>query len=441
MHILIINQYYYPDIAATAQICADLAEDLVYAGHQVTVLAGTARYRAAHDGDRALPADSLPLVDEHQGVRILRVPVFNADGNVQQATSLLSRGAGYASFVAAALLRLLRCERPDVVLALSTPPLVAALGLVAKALRGARFVYWVQDLYPELAIALGVMKAGGAAARAFAALSGLLYRQADALVALDDDMAKALLHAGAKPAQIHVIDNWCDGNEVTPCPPAENRLLQHLAWTVPTSTMTIAYAGNLGRGHDFATLAQALPLLREDPVRFLFIGEGPQLPALQAQVATQHLDRVRFLPPQARSVLREVLSAGDVGLVTLAEGLEGLLVPSKVYGMMAAGRPILYVGPGTGRVAELMHGGSGANGLSSAIGESVRNGDVGGLVAAVRRLAADRERRAQLGAQARALFLQRYERRLATARHEELLTSVVHHARHHTNREDQGARR
>ncbi len=430
MRVLLINQYYYPDIAATAQMCADLAEDLVALGHQVTVVAGTACYRTPHDGNRALSPAPLALSAEHRGVRILRVPIpapflssalsragFSFAG-ARKLGDLAEKAMGYASFFFGAWLRILLAERPDVVLALSTPPLVAALGLWQKSLSDTRFVYWVQDVYPDLAVALGVMDPTGAAARFFDALSLKLYRSADAVVVLDEAMAARLIEKGASPGRVHVIDNWCDGAEVTPQPPGDNGLRRHLGLSGANGgdgQFAIGYAGNLGRGHDFDTLLAALPALANDPVSWIFIGGGPLRAAVEE--GTKGLPRVHFLPPQSRAGVRDALTAGDVGLVTLSAGLSGLLVPSKVYGMLAAGRPILYVGPPGGRVAELLR--------REDIGESVRNDDVPGLIAAVRRLAADPSRRARMGARARQVFERSYTRGLATARHEAVLKLVA----------------
>ncbi|MCS6915521.1 MAG: glycosyltransferase family 4 protein [Myxococcales bacterium] len=409
MRILIINQYYYPDIAATAQLCADLAEDLVRRGHQVTVVAGTAAYRIAHDGGQPLPSVHLRLRDEHRGVRIVRVPMPPLGGE-----GLAGRALGFVAFLAGALVRVLTEERPDVVMALSTPPLVAALGLVLQALRGCRLVYWVQDVYPDLAIRLGVMRSDGAAARLLAALSQQICQRADLIVALDVAMAARLRSHGAPPERIHVVDNWCDATEVVPQAPEDNPLRRSLGLG---ATFTVGYAGNLGRGHDFTTVLSALLRLDQEPIEWLFIGDGPQRAWVQEQA--RGLSRVHFLPPQARCRLRDVLTAGDVGLVTLEAGLDGLLVPSKLYGLLAAGRPVLYVGPPAGRVAELLR--------EEEIGESVRNGDVAGLIAAVRRLGANPTLRARMGQRARALFEQAFTRELATARHAALLERILDH--------------
>lgn len=409
MRILLINQYYYPDIAATAQMCADLAEDLVRLGHDVNVVAGTSWYRAPHRGRDEIPQEPLPLLSEHRGVRIVRVP---APEFLPRGEGLLQKALGYGSFLVGALGRVFEVERPDVVLALSTPPLVAALGLGVQELRRARLVYWVQDVYPELAVALSVMRERWPLERAFSALSRVLYQRADAIVALDDTMALRLVGAGAPAERIRVIDNWCDETEVWPQEPGDNPLRRELRLG---TEVAVGYAGNLGRGHDFRSVAAALRVMRHDPLSWLFVGDGPQRARLME--GARGLPRVHFRPPQARERLRDVLTAGDLGLVTMDEQLGGLLVPSKVYGLLAAGRPVVYVGPPDGRVAELVG--------REELGLSVRNHDVSGLVLGLRRLLQDPALRARMGARAREVFEERYTRALATARHEALLREVL----------------
>ncbi len=452
MRVLLINQYYYPDIAATAQLCQDWAEDLVRLGHEVTVLAGTGRYRVAHRGERAEPQVRLPQRETHNGVAIVRVPVlddksgllgFMAKGPLGR---LLVRGGGYASFFGGALRALFTIERPEIVVALSTPPMVAALGLGAQAALGAQFVYWVQDVYPELLIALGVLKPSSPVARGLAALAALLYRRADRVIALDEAMADRLVAAGADPRRVRVIDHFADTQEITPLrtaasPPADDaggprvggEEQKPLGTAAPPSEINpirqrlglgeafvVCYAGNHGRCHDFATLLAALRRQAADGDRslhWLFIGDGEQRQYLRSSVPAELSGVVHFLPPQARAELRAVLTAGSVGLVTLKAELSGLIAPSKVYGLLAAGCPIVYVGPRRGRIPELLS--------AEPVGVAVDNDDAAGLLAALRRLQADRPRRAAMAARARQVAVARYDRARITSAHAALLQEVA----------------
>lgn len=450
MRVLLINQYYYPDIAATAQLCQDWAEDLVRRGHEVTVLAGTGRYRQAHRGEQAEPSPRLPHKETHRGVRIVRVPVWSGDGQLAQMfedggalaqligdqgvlarllagggslARLLGRGGGYASFLGGALGALWMpwlVTRPEVVVALSTPPMVAALGLCAQVTLGAGFVYWVQDVYPELLLALGVLKPSSPVARGLSALSKLLYRHADRVIALDQAMAARLVAAGAHPARVRVIDHFADTAALTPLgtePPERSPVRQ---WLGLTDEFVVCYAGNHGNCHDFETVVAALAQQAKQGDRslhWLFVGDGEQRQFLRSQVPAELQGVVHFLPPQARSELRAVLTAGSVGLVTLKEKLSGLVAPSKLYGLLSVGSPIVYVGPNTGRIPELLD--------AEELGVAIANGDAAGLLAALRRLQADPSLRAAMGARARELAASYYDRAHAAAAHAALLEEVA----------------
>lgn len=418
MRVLLINQYYYPDIAATAQLCQDWAEDLVRLGHEVTVLAGTARYRLPHRGEQAEPGagPELPRRALHGGVRIVRVPVLGGGGR-SAAGRLVRRAGGYASFLGGALAALLTVERPDVVVALSTPPMVAALGLAAQRRHGAGFVYWVQDVYPELLVALGVLRPTSPVTRALAALARALYRRADRVIALDEAMAERLVAAGAPPARVRVIDHFCDTREIRPQPAAANPLRQRLGLG---DQFLICYAGNHGRCHDFDTVLAALAqqaAAGDTALHWLFVGDGEQRQRLVAGVPAALRGVVHLLPPQARAELPAVLSAGSVGLVTLKAELAGLVAPSKLYGLLSAGCPIVYVGPRRGRIPELL--------ATEAVGVALDNGDAAGLLQALHRLRADAPARAAMAARARTLAVTRYDRSRCTAAHAALLAEVV----------------
>ncbi|MFO0577172.1 MAG: glycosyltransferase family 4 protein [Polyangia bacterium] len=431
MRVLLINQYYYPDIAATAQLCTDWAEDLARAGVEVTVLTGTGRYRVPHHGEHAAALPQLPPEERHHGVRIVRVPVPDAPppgsaspSRRERAARLGQRGLGYARFGLGALRELVRLPRPELVVALSTPPLIATLGLVAQRLRGARLVYWVQDVYPELLTAMGLLAADARPVRLLAAMARRLYRAADRIIALDPAMAARLIAAGAEPSRVVVIDHFADCRELVPQPLAKNPLRARLGLG---DAFVACYAGNHGRGHDFDTLIEALRLQAAEraagetdagrPLHWLFVGDGEQKARLLAAVPPALRDRVHSLPPQARSELRDVLTAGDVGLVTLRAEMAGLMAPSKLYGLLAAGCPVVYVGPEAGRIPQLL--------AEEPVGVALRNGDAAGLLRALRELAAQPERRQAMAQRARELAETRYDRTHITRRHLALLSELA----------------
>ena len=205
-------------------------------------------------------------------MRILRVPA-TAFGR----RSKLARVADYGSFLAGATARLFG-GRPDVVIALSTPPFVAALGVLAKRLAATRVVFWVMDVYPEVAVQLGALDGRGLVARLLSGLARLLLSRADAVVALDDAMRARLIAQGAAPERVTVIDNWVDGEDIRPLPLDGHPLRASLGLG---DRFTVSYSGNMGLGHDFDTIVGAMGRLRDEAVHWLFIGEGPQRDALE----------------------------------------------------------------------------------------------------------------------------------------------------------------
>jgi colanic acid biosynthesis glycosyl transferase WcaI len=396
MKVLLLNQFFHPDLAATAQLATDLAEDLVQAGMEVTALATRGAY---------LGGGRLPARDEHRGVRIERVRCTSLGKG-----SIARRLADYGSFYAAAAARCLTRSRFDVVVAMSTPPLVATIGAAMRRLRGARFVYWVQDVYPELAVEFGLFGPRSPAARVFGALSRWMLRSADAVVVLGEAMGERVRAKGVAGERVEVIPNWADAAAVAPVRREENGFLREHGLS---GKRVILYSGNMGRAHDLETVFGAARLLRHrEDVAFVFVGDGARRAEVEA--AARDLPSIRLLPYQPRERLGDSLSAGDLHVVTQAEFTVGLIEPSKLYGAMAAGRPVLYVGP-----AETEAGRTVAR---EAIGAVVPNGDPQAAAVAIEDLLA---RSAALGARARDAFVARYDRRLRASQFAALLRRIA----------------
>jgi glycosyltransferase involved in cell wall biosynthesis len=236
------------------------------------------------------------------------------------------------------------------------------------------------------------------------------------VVALDEAMRERLIAGGAGASRVEVIDNWCCEPSIVPARTSGNPLRRRLG--VGDDELLVSYSGNLGQGHDVETIVGAAARLADDRVRWLFVGDGPRRAELERAVRERDLaGRVLFLPYQPAGALATSLTAADASLVTLRADLAGLLCPSKLYGLLAAGVPVIYVGPAAGRAHEVA--GEGGAGVS------LRNGDVEGLVAAIRRLVRDPAARAALGARGRRLHEERFAADLALARHERLLARVA----------------
>jgi glycosyltransferase involved in cell wall biosynthesis len=293
-------------------------------------------------------------------------------------------------------------------------------------LRGATLVNWQQDIFPEVAEAV---KLGGTFGRVgFALLRGprnWSLRQARANVVVGTRMAKTLSGLGIPTKTIYTISNWADGTRIHPVEPSGNHLRS--AWGLEKH-FVVGYAGNLGRAHDVDTIVEAMTLLHErgmaspadDVARriiFVFIGGGAQRARLEREVLRRQLTNVRMYPYQPRERLAETLGVADVHLVSLNPKLEGLIVPSKFYGIAAAGRPTLFIGAADGEIARLLDG--------TACGFTVAPSDGQALMDRILQLAGDPELCARLGVRARATFEERWDKRSAVEQWEEVLDAAV----------------
>jgi glycosyltransferase involved in cell wall biosynthesis len=401
LRLVFVNRFFHPDESATSQLLTDLCEHLAQAGHQVHVV--TSRQLHGDAGAR------LQARETHMGVEVHRVRTTRFG-----RAKLAGRAFDYASFYAAATVRLLRLvRRGDVVIAKTDPPLISVAAAFVCRVKGARLVNWVQDLFPEVALQLGLRGLDGWAARIMTALRDRSLRVATVNIALGDRMAAKLRrHSGAAP--VEVVHNWADGGAIRPCQGRDCALRAECGLG---GRFVVGYSGNMGRAHEFDTILAACERLRDrDDVAFLFVGEGARRAHLEAQAARRDLRNIVFRPFQPRKRLAASLGAADAHLVTLRPGLEGLIVPSKFYGIAAAGRAVIFVGERRGEIGRLVE--------SAGCGVVVEAGDVEALVAQIERLAADRVATESMGKRARVLFEACFDRPLALARWDALLARL-----------------
>ncbi len=403
MRLLAINQFYAPDHAATSQLLTDLCEGLVGRGDEVTVIASRGGY---------LGGARLGSEDRIGGVRVRR-PWATGLGK----RKILHRALDYGTFWASAVLEAIRVEKPDVILALTTPPMIAVGAALAARTRGVPMVSWVQDVYPEVAAEFDVISEQALSYRALRGAAVLTHRVTDRIVALSERMTERLVEQGASRERVRVIHNWADGSQIRPIARDENpfRVRHGL-----TDRFVALYSGNLGVGHEFDTFAGAARILERTcpEALFVFIGDGAR--RAEAERLTAGLGNVRFLPYQPREALAESLSAADVHLISLRHGLDGLLVPSKLYGALASARPVYFVGPSGCEVARVVE--------RYDLGWSGSPGNAEALANALLRAARDKADTERRGARARTVFSEQFDRPHAVSRFREVLEeAIVHH--------------
>jgi glycosyltransferase involved in cell wall biosynthesis len=318
--ILFINRVYPPASGATGEMLRDIAEALATRGWEVSVLT------TGQTGE--------PKMVARRGVCIHRA------GAALSRRSVILRAASYLVMIPWLLARALLLPRTDFVVTMTDPPMLAALGPMVGFFKRNKVIHWAQDLYPEVAEELGVLPKGKPLGALLRWISSQSLRCCDAVVSIGRCMTSHLVQRGVSYARIFNIPNWAP--PVTPIDHKNNpfRREHHLE-----GDFVVVYSGNMGLAHDFDAVLKAAEILEDRHIIFLLIGDGPRRSEVQRAAAAKGLRNVRFLPSQPIAKLSQSLSAGDAHLVTMRPNLCGLVVPSKVYGVLAAGRPCLFIGP------------------------------------------------------------------------------------------------
>lgn len=430
--IIFVNRFFYPDHSATSQILSDLAFHLAGEGRSVHVV--TSRQRR-DDPDVRLAAD-----ETIHGVKVHRVAIPRL-----RHTRSLGRAIDYLSFYVGAAWCLVRLARQgDIVVVETDPPLLSVVLSPVVRLRRAKLVTWLQDLFPEIASALGVRVMQGRFGRWVRELRDASLRSATMNVVLGEREKAVLLRRGVPEDRIRLIHNWSDDGAIQPISTLRNPLRK--TWQLE-GKFVVEYSGNLGRAHDVETILDAAALLsrssegcagvlesdgrsevpdrfaatpavdpaaprlnagranqedgeRAPEVVFLFIGGGPRYQWLVDQVAQRGLKNMLFQPYQSRERLVESLGVGDVHLVSLLPEMEGLTVPSKFYGIASAGRPMVFIGDGAGEISQLLRRGQ--------CGVTVAPGDAESLADWILRLRDRPDIRQLWGRNARQLLDERF---------------------------------
>jgi colanic acid biosynthesis glycosyl transferase WcaI len=400
--IVFVNRYFHPDESATAQLLADLAFGLAAGGFDVHIVCSRQLY--------VDPEARLAALQTIRGVVVHRVWTTRFGRR-----RLMGRAIDYASFYltcAVALLGLLRAR--DIVVAKTDPPLISIVAAPAARLKGALLINWLQDIFPEVASQLGANPLPAVLDRALRSLRDASLRLAVVNVVLGSRMLEYLGTRGVPASNCRVIENWADAESLRPKESGGSKLRNRLGLT---DKFVVGYSGNLGRAHEFETVIGAAERLRSDQrIAFLFIGGGARMDELKASVDRRHLSNFHFLPYRPREELEDSLAAADVHLASLVPSLEGLIVPSKFYGILAAGRPILFVGDRNGELSRVI--------AKYQCGLVVEVGQSEDLASAIDGLQRDPSLRRAMGSAARELLCSNFSAQRAIDRWISLLDEV-----------------
>ena len=331
MHIAFFNRSFYPDIAATGQLLTELCEDLVQVyGCRVSVVAGVPLISANPNLTRT-QSGWLFDREHYHGVDILR-----ARGTRFPKQRVFGRGCNYLSYFLSACYAGLRLQPPDVIVALTDPPIIGLAAYLASRRFGAPLIISYRDIFPEAAWILEDFQSP-ALNRALQHINCFLVQKSSQLVALGDTMRQRLIERkGADPDKTVVIPDWADCDAIAPSPKRNAFALEHgLA-----DAFVVMHAGNMGLSQGLDTLIEAAVYLQPWPdIRIVLVGDGVKKPVLQEQVRGLGLSNVRFIPFQPKENLRHSYASADVFVISLKQGLAGYIVPSKLYSILAAGRP------------------------------------------------------------------------------------------------------
>jgi colanic acid biosynthesis glycosyl transferase WcaI len=336
--VVVFNRSYWPDVEATGQLLTELLEDLSD-DFDLEVIAGQPNSVPSSEAYR--PTGS----EIHNGVRITRLPHTRF-----RKHSFLGRIANLVTFTLSALWTSLTLPKPDVVVTETDPFLLPFVGRWLQWRHGAKFVVYLQDIYPDVAVAVGKLREGWIS-RCLRWLLFSVYRKADCVVVLSRDMERTCREYGVPADALRVIPNWADTSRVQP----HKQLNPFRAEHGLDDRFVVMYSGNMGLAHTLTPILEAATALRQNPhVCFVFIGDGARRAELEAGVAARQLASVRFLPYQPRERLAESLSAADVHLISMQPEATGLLMPSKLYGILASGSAVIAIADPQSELAELI---------------------------------------------------------------------------------------
>ncbi|MBD2099615.1 glycosyltransferase family 4 protein [Leptolyngbya sp. FACHB-261] len=403
-NLTIITQFFPPDFAATGQLIYELALELAKLGIRVRVFAGQPGY--AYDEDWAPAQEEL---------------VRNAPGSVKLRRTRAARLSpkrirgktinGLLFFIRAGL-HLLRHQRYQGQLLLtSAPAYLPILGWLLNRLCDRPYAILIYDLYPDVAVQLGVVSEQHGLVRLWHWLNRQVWREAKNIIVLNTAMRDRLIQRCPECSpRITTIHNWADPDYIKPLPKTKNWFAQLHGLE---REFTVLYSGNMGRCHDLETLLEAMALLADEPVRFVFIGDGAKAGRVREAIEQCHSGRCLWLPYQQRTALPYSLTCGDLSVVSLIPGVEGAVVPSKLYAMLAAGRPIAAICEPGSYLRELVQ--------MSGCGRAFDNGDAASLAQYILALMHNPSESRRLGQAARTYLLRHFTPQQSARRYFEAL--------------------
>jgi glycosyltransferase involved in cell wall biosynthesis len=399
--VVILNQYYVPDVASTGQLLHELAENLAVQGFDVQVITAHPSYGPPETWKKCASREKLDDVD----VRRMWTTRFSKD-------RMIGRAINFATYVIPLQLRMLFGSRSkDVHLYTTNPPFLGAIGAVVSMVRKHPYVVLLHDAHPQLSVWVGKVKGTSPVVKLWQRINGITYRRAAQAICLCHSAKKLICETyGVDPSKVHVIPNWADGQKLFPIEKSECKFAKKHSLDKP---FTILYSGNLGLYYEFETLLDAAELLKGENVRFVFVGSGGRKGWLAEQIKARNLSNSMVLPYVPIEELNDSLNSCDMSVVSIAKGIEGISFPSKLYSSLAVGKPVLAISEAHSELRQIIE--------EPGVGKWIELGDKQGLVNLIRELSKDRASCEKMGAQARKLFEMKYTKEITCGQYADVL--------------------
>jgi glycosyltransferase involved in cell wall biosynthesis len=386
VQLTVINQFFPPDYAATGQLISELSHQLKGNFHLVEVFSSQPGY--------AFESNDLPRWEHQKDISIRRSKSASAGyGRIR------GKAVSGLIFLLRAFLHLLRySSRRQLVLITTAPPFLPLIGYFVSRFCRISYVCLLYDLYPDIAINLNVVKKQHFIAKAWDFCNRLTWKKAAAIIVLNSTMKDRIVQKCPEVAgKISIIPNWSDPQEIRPIPKENNWFAQEHDLV---NHFTVMYSGNMGRCHDMETLLDAMIILRNTSIKFVFVGGGDKRKYMEAKIAEHSLNNCLMLPYQPKESLTFSLTACDVSIVSIDERMEGLVAPSKLYSSLAAASPIAAICPDHSYLNSIL--------AEAKCGETFRNGDGEGLAKYIDKLSRNPQLVKELGQSGREYCIQNY---------------------------------
>jgi len=392
--ITILTQYFYPNLFSTSQLMTDLAKGLSQDGYIVNIFTGT-------------QSSTTPEA-------LSKVNLNRAFSPVKSSTSILSKVSSSMFFLLGALWYVIfQAASNAPILIASNPPYAGILGICFKIIHRGKYYFLLQDIFPESAAMSGIIKKNSILYKFFSKLIYITYKYSEYIIVLSTSMQEFLekKYPDLKP-KIKVIENWAI-EDIPSISKSENLFSQQYQLN---DVFAILYSGNLGRLHDIETITEAAKILKDEPIKFVFIGDGAKTKIVKQAINNYQLQNILLLPYQPRELLPLSLTACDISLVSLITGAESIVAPCKLYGMLAAGRGIISISVPNSYIDQLL--------INSGCGINVAPGDCQHLANVICQLASDSQKVKLMGEKARQLYKTRYTFKRALDEYKNLIFGI-----------------